>query len=595
MNQAGEPVSPFDLRAMKFDLPWSSYRGGGVMTQHIETCRRPQFWDRLLDMLAGNGFNTLTLWNLHPFIYMFRPKGFEQACALPDQDLEHWQELHRHIFAAAHQRGIRTFLVFWNVFTGPEPDRSAFERLSGQEYHLGPPNLADWVGPYTRQCVKQVIDEYPDLDGLGFALGERMVGMSAHESVKWIEDWVIGGMRDASRPVEMLYRAPFGAGASLIRKSIERLDWPEKVYVEVKYNWSHGHSIPQLAMTHAVHQRGQTNACLWDPPPTAYRIAWTVRNEDFFALDWGEPDFVRAHIAENNHPYTGGYIIGSEGMIPAMEFACDSDQPRSWDYAFERQWLFWTVWGRLLADPDTPDAVFQAAFDSRYQPGLGEHMLQAWRLASRMPLRLASLYGATWDYTLYSEGFCSPFASSPSHDDATPLITVDELIDQPVLDPSFVGIAQFVQSGCPEDLDDGKVSPAQLAATSHAEARTVIEILDYLPESVANNQLAYDLEIVQLRAWGLLSLYLAAKIRAAIALARFRTGGQERHGMDAVKELQLAQGIWRDLSWMTDQQYPVMPYIDRAASDYRFDFHWANLLDDVRAETDRVRAEVILD
>ena len=31
--------------------------------------------------------------------------------------------------------------------------------------------------------------------------------------------------------------------------------------------------------------------------------------------------------------------------------------------------------------------------------------------ASQMPLRLASFYASTWDYTLYSEGFLAPFSA----------------------------------------------------------------------------------------------------------------------------------------------------------------------------------------
>jgi hypothetical protein len=32
-----------------------------------------------LEMMADNRFNTLTLWNLHPFPYMIRARNFERA------------------------------------------------------------------------------------------------------------------------------------------------------------------------------------------------------------------------------------------------------------------------------------------------------------------------------------------------------------------------------------------------------------------------------------------------------------------------------------------------------------------------------------
>jgi hypothetical protein len=43
------------------------------------------------------------------------------------------------------------------------------------------------------------------------------------------------------------------------------------------------------------------------PPPANYKVKWTARNEDFVALRWGVPDFVREHVARNgSQSYVGG-------------------------------------------------------------------------------------------------------------------------------------------------------------------------------------------------------------------------------------------------------------------------------------------------
>ena len=76
---------------------------------------------------------------------------------------------------------------------------------------------------------------------------------------------------------------------------------------------------------------------------------------------------------------------------------------RNWTYAFERQWLFYRLWGRLLYDPATPDSVFADEFTRRYGAN-GRNLLQAYELASATPLRLGSLFYSQWDHTLYSEG-----------------------------------------------------------------------------------------------------------------------------------------------------------------------------------------------
>ena len=67
-----------------------------------------------------------------------------------------------------------------------------------------------------------------------------------------------------------------------------------------------------------------------------------------FALRWGVADFIRQHIADNTPDYVGGYFIGSETYIPAKDYFTKPGFSVNWKYAFQRQWLFYKLWGRLL-------------------------------------------------------------------------------------------------------------------------------------------------------------------------------------------------------------------------------------------------------
>jgi hypothetical protein len=176
------------------------------------------------------------------------------------------------------------------------------------------------------------------------------------------------------------------------------------------------------------------------PTPSNYKVVWQVRNEDFFALRWGVPDFIRQHIALNGRKdYVGGYFVGSETYIPALDYFTALEDPVSWQWAFQRQWLFYKLWGRLLYDPKTPDALFQAEFTRRYGQK-GDNLLQAYALASNTQMRLASLYDSRWDFTLYGEGMLA------LQGEDTKYIGVDALINQPTLDPAYVSVADFVKT-----------------------------------------------------------------------------------------------------------------------------------------------------
>lgn len=160
-----------------------------------------------------------------------------------------------------------------------------------------------------------------------------------------------------------------------------------------------------------------------------------------FCLRWGVPDFVRAHITANSPSYVGGYFVGSECYIPAKDYFTSVTGPVDWKYAFERQWLFYKLWGRLLYNPATPDKKFQDEFTRRYGKQ-GDRLLNASALAGKTPLRLASLFDFTWDFTLYSEGFMA----LDSKVKRVEYISIDRLINQPPTDPDYVSVSDYVKS-----------------------------------------------------------------------------------------------------------------------------------------------------
>jgi hypothetical protein len=246
----------FPFRASKFNLPWMSYRTHESLQLHAETCRDLAFWRRFLDMMAENRFNALTLWNLHPFHYLIRPKNFPEACPFNDRELAEWQDFWRKLFRMAKDRGIETYLVNWNIFVSPGFAKvRQVARYSIKGDFFGDGDTSDLVKRYTRECVTQVIDEYPDLAGLGITLGEAMGGMTPREREDWLTETFIAGMKAATRPIKFIHRAPLsankGSGGStdektpfITRKAIDEAGHALPVWVEMKFTGSHGHSSP---------------------------------------------------------------------------------------------------------------------------------------------------------------------------------------------------------------------------------------------------------------------------------------------------------------------------------------------------------------
>lgn len=269
-------------------------------------------------MMAANRFNALTLWNLHPYTFMIKAKNFPEASPFSDKELKEWQHLFHGIFRLAKERAIEIYIIPFNIFVSPafaKAHNVAMDNLQ-HDYFFGKADTSEIIKRYTRESVTQLLQEYPEITGMGLTHGEYMGGMIPKEREEWISETIIEGMRLAKRKLKLVHRIPLsantGSGGStsieterLTRKVIEAegnlefIDAP--IWADLKFNWSHAHSTPKLVKVHG----GKMYDALFNPGPTNYKITWTARNEDFFCLRWGVPDFVRNHIKLNTPAYVG--------------------------------------------------------------------------------------------------------------------------------------------------------------------------------------------------------------------------------------------------------------------------------------------------
>lgn len=562
--KATEEKPRYPYRNIKFDLPYDTYRHSYALDLHQETCKDIKYWESFLDMMAENRFNILSLWNLHPYVYMIRAKNFPEASPFSDSEMKEWQTLFHGILRLAKEREIETYLVPFNIFVSPEFSKAHNVAMDNLEHHFfvrG--DTSEIIKRYTRESVAQVLQEYPELRGFGLTLGEGMAGMTPQEREDWMKETIIEGMRLSGRKCKLIHRIPFSSNVGslgptsieterLTRKAIDEegtMDFIEKpIWADFKYNWSHAHSTPTLVKVHG----GKLFDTYFVPKPETYKVTWTARNEDFFCLRWGVPDFIRSHIKENNQEYVGGYTIGSETYIPAKDYFTKSDIKVDWKYAFERQWLFYKLWGRLLYNPDTPDAVFQAEFTNRYGKD-GKNLLKASSLAGKTPLRLASSFDFTWDFSLYSEGFLSLKDKTVSY------IDIIRQIEQPVTEPSFVSIADFVKIKTGGgSIESGKVTPPMLAEILEKDCRKALELTKNI-NTKNNNTLMY--EVADVCTWAYLGLYYSEKIKGGVALQTYRMTGDLQHKQMAITHLEAALKFWDEVIAITKPIYNDMPLV----------------------------------
>ncbi|NQU86923.1 MAG: hypothetical protein HQ541_14300 [Mariniphaga sp.] len=593
---------PFlSFRTIKYDLPWDTYRHSYALDIHDQTCRDTSYWETFLDMMVENRFNGLSLWNLHPYTFLIKPKNFPEASPWSDIEMKEWQMLFHSIIRMADERAIDTYIIPFNIFVTPEFAKAHNVAMDNLEHdYYVPGDTSEIIKQYTRECVTQMLEEYPKLTGMGLTLGEGMGGMTPAQREEWIRETIIEGMRLANRKSKLIHRIPFSSTTAslgttskdteeLTRKIIEEeaelgcFEGP--IWADLKFNWSHAHSTPNLMKVHG----GKLYDTYFNPDPDAYKIVWTARNEDFFCLRWGVPSFVRQHITQNKQSYSGGYIIGSETYIPAKDYFTKDTVDIPWKYAFERQWLFYKLWGRLLYNPATPDDVFKAEFIKRYGSS-GRNLLSAFSHASSTQLKLASIFDCTWDFTLYGEGMMALDNTTRRVD----YISIDRLINQPPLDSNYVSIAEYVSTQLTGGkFRENKITPDRLATMLVKDCYLAIDLVKEIDFS-QNKALKY--EVYDVAAWSYLGLHLSEKIKGGINLQKFRLTGDESDRKKAVDHLQSALLYWDKLIEITEPLYNEMPLQHLSQQEgkpwkenYNLRFHWKLIRPDVARDVETAR------
>ena len=192
----------YSLRAVKYDLPWDTYRHSYALDLHYETCKDLNYWQAFLDMMVENRLNSLSLWNLHPYTFMIKPKNYPEASPFNDAEMKEWKTLFSGIFRMAKERAIDTYIIPFNIFVSPEFSK-AHNLDNPQHDFFVKGDTSALVKRYTRECVTQMLQEYPEITGMGLTLGEGMAGMTPQQREDWIRETIVKGMGLVDRKLKL--------------------------------------------------------------------------------------------------------------------------------------------------------------------------------------------------------------------------------------------------------------------------------------------------------------------------------------------------------------------------------------------------------
>ena len=568
-------------RGIKFNIPLDlrtpSYSDGSTSARaNIPEVWTLDFWATYFDEMARGRYNVLSLWNLHPFPSMVKVPEYPEVAlndvwrskeplgpsvfdvrgpnAIPpryranheivktitiDQKIAFW----RTVMQMAADRGIEIYVITWNIFIyGAEGKYGLTDEITNAK------TIA-----YTRASVREMVETYPLLAGIGITAGENLPGDNPKiTQEQWLWQTYGEGIRDAlrsqpERNFRLIHRFHETDGGEIERNWKQYPGYPRSFTFSYKYSVAHMYSSVNPPFLH------ETDAYV-----TSQLKTWlTVRNDDIYSFRWGDPDFARDYVL-NMPPRERlvGFYIGPDGFCWGRDFldrtttaqALGARRP----LVMQKQWYAFRMWGQLAYDPTLPNAYFEALLHARF-PGVDAAKIYlASSITSKIIPQTTRFFWKDIDLEWLPEACVHLDRTSQT----TAFYTVADFMNGATIPGSGILSIRRWRYKLARKMPLGLISPLDCAGALEGWSDTGLRLVGELRQAARggmDRELAQTLDDYEAMAH--LGRYYAEKIRGACALALYDANRRRSVQADAVAHLEQARDAWRRYASVRDRNY----------------------------------------
>lgn len=345
-------------------------------------------WIKYLDMMVENRYNSLYLWNGHPFSSLVRLKEYPYALEVDEETFRKNEEVFKFLTTEADKRGIWVIQMFYNILV-PKPFADKHQLKTQDRNRPIIPIIAD----YTQKSIAEFVKKYPNV-GLMVCLGEAMEGVG-QDDITWFTKTIIPGVKEGLKSAgirtepPIVLRAHDTDAASVMKAALPIY---KNLYTEAKFNGE--------ALT------------TYEP-----RGSWAQLHRDLSNI--GTVHISNVHILANLEPFRYGSADFIQKSVQAMHKIYGSNglhlypQASYWDWPYsadnvkgrqlevERDWIWYKEWARYAwnADRDRTAEVnyWSQQLANRFGTSLdaGKAILNAYEESGEISPKLLRRYGIT--------------------------------------------------------------------------------------------------------------------------------------------------------------------------------------------------------
>jgi len=297
-------------------------------------------WLKYLDMMVENRYNSLYLWNGHPFSSLVRLKDYPYAVEVDDATFKKNEEIYRFLTAEADKRGIWVIQMFYNIII-PKP----FADKHGLKTQDRNRPLLPLISDYTRKSIAAFVEKYPNV-GLLVTLGEAMEG-AGQDDVDWFTKTIIPGVQDGLKKLGLKNEPPIvlrahDTDAPRVMKAA--LPLYKNLYTEAKFN---GEALTTYT------PRGS-----WAELHRKLSAIGTVHIENVHIMAnlepfrYGSADFIQKSVLAMHQVYNAnGLHLYPQASYWDWPYSADrlsdsSNKEKTRLLEMDRDWIWYKAWGR---------------------------------------------------------------------------------------------------------------------------------------------------------------------------------------------------------------------------------------------------------
>jgi hypothetical protein len=310
------------------------------------------WWAHYLDLLVSERFNTLYLWNGHPFTSLLRLPKYPEAQELPTAQLEQNIALFQWLTAEADKRGIWIIQGFYNIHLS-----HAFARAHQVPYHLSAPTPLS--SAYTRYCISEFIRNYPHV-GIFMTLGEAM---GPHYGPEWLTQTIIPGVKDGLAELARQEGHPVAEPPIIVRSHATDIDKvmaqaaPLYADIDTMSKWN-GESLTWTNIRGPVLQGFEKLVA--SSKVTIANIHLLSNLEPF---RWGDPDYIRETVLHFERIGIGGLHLYP---LRYWDWPYSADNTHPLLQQTDRDWIWYEAWARYAWNPHRDPKKERAYWTARF-------------------------------------------------------------------------------------------------------------------------------------------------------------------------------------------------------------------------------------